>query len=229
MNYFRSIRSNKMKILDLFCGMKSIANAFSAEGFGAYTLDNDIQFSPDIWTDILDWGYRFADVVPDIKQQGFFDVIWASPPCEAFSVASISTHWEKNKFGAQPKSVEAEHSIQLVEKTVEIIRYYKPRYWFIENPRGMLRTQLTELPRQTITYCQYGDTRMKPTDIWGVFPKDFPIRKCKNGDSCHEPAPRGSRTGTQGLIGKIERARIPERFCHLLAQHIKYELGREYD
>ena len=69
------------------------------------------------------------------------------------------------------------------------------------------------LPRYTVTYCQYGDTRMKPTDIWTNHrnPKFKP--PCKNGDPCHEAAPRGSQTGTQKLVGSAERARIPEEFC----------------
>jgi hypothetical protein len=71
----------------------------------------------------------------------------------------------------------------------------------MENPRGMLRKLevVKDLPRYTVTYCQYGDTRMKPTDLWGVVPKWSPRPTCKNGDTCHVSAPRGSRTGTQGL------------------------------
>ena len=36
---------------------------------------------------------------------------------------------------------------------------------------------------------------------------------CKNGDSCHTPAPRGSSTGTQGL-SKIDKSRIPIGLSH---------------
>ena len=36
---------------------------------------------------------------------------------------------------------------------------------------------------------------------------------CKNGDPCHEKAPRGSRTGTQGLNGSKERSVIPLELC----------------
>lgn len=38
-------------------------------------------------------------------------------------------------------------------------------------------------------------------------------KACKNGDSCHERAPRGSRTGTQGLKGSKERSVIPAALC----------------
>jgi hypothetical protein len=63
--------------------------------------------------------------------------------------------------------------------------------------------------RHTITYCQYGDTRMKPTDIWTNATWWVPRPACHNGDRCHEAAPRGARTGTQGVRGAVERGRIP--------------------
>ena len=80
------------------------------------------------------------------------------------------------------------------------------------------------LPRYTITYCQYGDTRMKPTDIWTNFsnPKFKP--PCKNGDKCHEPAPRGSKTGTQKLKNAKERAIIPQQLCDYIAKICKERL-----
>lgn len=210
-----------MKILDLFCGTKSIANAFEEEGFESLTLDNNLKFSPNIWTDILQWNYMKSDFL-----ESGVDVIWASPPCEGFSVAAISKNWRIVNDLYKPISKRAEFGMDLVKKTIEIIDYFRPRYWFIENPRAMLRKMdfMRGLPRQTITYCQYGDTRMKPTDIWGFFPDDFPIKNCKAGDKCHEAAPRGSRTGTQGLKGSIERGRVPKEFCSLLAKEIKREI-----
>ena len=66
------------------------------------------------------------------------------------------------------------------------------------------------LPRYTVTYCQYGDKRMKPTDIWTNHPNPKFKPMCKNGDPCHEKAPRGSRSGTQGIKGsKLHLMPIP--------------------
>ena len=69
--------------------------------------------------------------------------------------------------------------------------------------------------RRTITYCQYGDKRMKPTDIWTNAVLDVwnPRPMCKNGMPCHESAPRGSRTGTQGLKNNHERSKVPNELC----------------
>ena len=73
---------------------------------------------------------------------------------------------------------------------------------------------MQELPRYTVTYCQYGDKRMKPTDIWTNHPNPCFKPPCKNGDPCHVPAPRGSQTGTQGLENSIEKAKIPKELCY---------------
>ena len=73
---------------------------------------------------------------------------------------------------------------------------------------------MKDLPRYTITYCQYGDTRMKPTEIWTNHPDPKLKPMCHNGDSGHTPAPRGSKTGTQGLKSSVERSIIPEELCN---------------
>ena len=87
--------------------------------------------------------------------------------------------------------------------------------YFVENPRGgMRKTEFMEgRPRYTVTYCQYGDTRMKPTDIWTNHPNPKFKPMCKNGDPCHTRAPRGAKTGTQGLKGSKERSVIPAMLC----------------
>ena len=68
---------------------------------------------------------------------------------------------------------------------------------------------LEGLQRHTVTYCQYGDNRMKPTDLWTNIANWVPRPMCKNGAPCHEAAPRGSRTGTQGRDGAVVRSMVP--------------------
>lgn len=74
-------------------------------------------------------------------------------------------------------------------------------------------TWMEGLPRYTVTYCQYGDSRMKPTDIWTNHPLPRFKPPCHNGDPCHIAAPRGAKTGTQGLAGSVERSVIPAALC----------------
>ena len=119
-----------------------------------------------------------------------------------------------------PKTDNAIKGLLLLDNTIKAISLSKPKRRFIENPRGMMRKVIdsiffkygiTEYKRVTISYCQYGDTRQKPTDIWTNAFEYIPKPLCKRGDPCHVSAPRGSRTGTQGLKGAKERSVIPEK------------------
>ena len=191
-----------MKILELFSGTESFSKVARLRGHQTFTIDNNKQFNPDLCKDIM-------EVTPeDILFKP--DIIWASPPCTFFSVASIGKHWNKDNT---PKTEQAELGVKIVNKTIELIKQLNPQFVIIENPRGKLRKlNLIPFKRDTITYCQYGDTRMKPTDIWhNINWKPKPM--CKNGDSCHVAAPRGSKTGTQGLKGNMQRSVVPPELC----------------
>ena len=157
------------------------------------------------------------------------DVIHASPPCTSFSVASIGHHWTGGRGAYIPKTTGAYIGLALMHRTLEIIEACQPKVWFIENPRGLMRKMeaMTRLPiRHTITYCQYGDTRMKPTDVWTNCATWKPRPMCKNGATCHEAAPRGARTGTQGLKGAHDRSVIPHDLCLEMMRAAKYHITR---
>lgn len=194
-----------MIVFDFFAGTGSATKAFEDAGHTVIKVELDEYFDAHE-RDIL--ALRAEDLIVKYGQPDF---IWASPPCTTFSVASIGKHWTKDK---QPKTESAKAAIILLNHTVKLIQDINPKNWAIENPRGMMRNHLKLGMRKTITYCQYGDTRMKPTDIWTNL-NWTPKPHCKNGDSCHEAAPRGSRTGTQGIRGAKLRSMIP------------YELGKE--
>lgn len=195
-----------MRVLDLFAGLGGGSSAFLERGHEVVTLDLDPRFGCTITADILTMdAYSLGTYGP-------FDFVWASPPCEAFSVAAMGHHWGGGKRAYEPKTEHAVVSQEIVAHTIRLIAALTPRAWVMENPVGVLRKLpvVGGLPRHTVTYCQYGDTRMKPTDLWGGFPEGWtPRPKCSNGDPCHESAPRGSRTGTQGLRGAAERAVVP--------------------
>jgi len=193
-----------MQTLELFSGTKSFSKVARELGHKTFTVDNDPSLTPDLCSDLENlesW---------ELEYDMPLDVLWASPPCQGFSVASIGRMWENNHETPMPKHPTSKLGLRLLGKTIEFIRELEPRYWFIENPRGMMRKmpELKGVPRTTVTYCQYGDTRMKPTDIWHNL-IGWQGKACKNGMGCHEKAPRGSRTGTQGLKGAKDRGRIP--------------------
>ncbi len=209
-----------MKCLDLFSGTRSIAKAFKLRGYETFTIELDRQHKN------IDWYADIMEVTAEdiIERFGKPDVIWASPPCTSYSIAAISHHRVKEADGnLAPKSDFAKLSDELIQHTLDLIKELNPKYFFIENPRGGLRKMnfMKDLPRYTVTYCQYGDTRMKPTDIWTNHPNPQFKPMCHNGDSCHEKAPRGSKTGTQGLKGAVERSVIPEKLCLHIADICK--------
>ena len=203
---------DKLKVLELFAGSRSIGKVAESLGHTVFSVDIHPFEGIDYVGDILDFNATDIPFKPD--------VIWASPPCDTYSVAAISHHRPHNKH----MSPAAEIGDKIVKKTLSLIKEINPKVWYIENPRGMLRKQIfmAGLPRATVWYCRYGETRAKPTDIWSnnirnlLNPEGWqPRPECKNGNkNCHhQPAPRGSTNGTQGVKGKYARSIIPHELC----------------
>lgn len=202
-----------MKVLELFAGTRSIGKAFENRGHEVFSVEWDRSFENiDLYVDIAT-----LTVEEILAKFGRPDVIWASPDCATFSVAAISHHRRKNPVtgSLDPISEYAKFCDEVDTHVLKLIEELQPKYWFIENPRGGMRKMewIQGLPRYTVTYCQYGDTRMKPTDIWTNHPSPNFKPPCKNGDPCHEKAPRGSRSGTQKLKNSKEKAIIPPMLC----------------
>jgi len=203
-----------MILLELFAGTRSISKAFEKHGWETYSIEWDKNFENiSLYEDINN--ITAKDIIKLCG--GIPDVIWASPDCTTYSIAAISHHRKKNAETGNLDAVSdyAKFCDKTNKHVLDLISEIKPTYYFIENPRGGLRKLdfMKGLYRYTVTYCQYGDKRMKPTDIWTNHPNPKFKPVCKNGDSCHEKAPRGSKTGTQGLKGARERSVIPQELC----------------
>ena len=211
----------KLKVLELFAGQRSIGKAFDKYNHEVYSIEwdkyhNNIDWYVDIGT---------IDVIDIISRFGIPDVIWASPDCTSYSIAAISHHRKKEPNGnLAPVSEYAKFCDKVNQHVLDLINelqcYNPDLIYFIENPRGGLRKMnfMKDLPRYTVTYCQYGDERMKPTDIWTNHPNPNFKPMCKNGDPCHVKAPRGSKTGTQGRKNSVERSLIPKELCEYIVK-----------
>ena len=206
------------KMLDLFAGTRSVSREFEKAGWETYSVEWDKKFKGiSLYADISK--LTAQDIIRLCG--GRPDVIWASPDCTSYSVSAISHHRQKVGDTLRPISEYAKFCDYTNNHVLDLIAQLKPRYFFIENPRaGMRKMEFMRareragfMKRYTVTYCQYGDFRMKPTDIWTNHPNPQFKPPCNYGDSCHEHAPRGSVAGSQRLKNAKERARIPEQLC----------------
>lgn len=171
-----------MKVLDLFTGTHSVSKVCKENNYEVVSLDLQ---DADININILDWNYKEYPV-------GYFDIIFASPPCHTFSRLRDCHIGRKLKiFGDKIVTREMldndmiENGLPLLRKAQEIIEYFNPHLWFIENPQtGRMKNYLTELKYYDVDYCMYSDWGYrKRTRIW-TNKKDFiPLKCCNDCDN----------------------------------------------
>lgn len=200
---------NRYNLLELFAGSRSVGSVGDQLGMRVFSVDWQNFDKIDLAIDIENLSANDIPFTPN--------VVWASPDCTTYTIAAISTH----RNGIEPKSEYAKKCDRVNQHFIGLIKYWlsinSSMVFFIENPRGMLRKMpfMQEFKRHTVWYCQYGDDRAKPTDIWTNSKTWIPRPMCHNGNkNCHHQAsPRGSRTGTQGRKGSYNRSKIPTELC----------------
>jgi hypothetical protein len=206
-----------MRILELFSGTGSIGKTFGGLGWTVVSLDIDPKAVASICEDIRTWDYS---VLPS----GSFDVVWASPVCTHYSRARTRAKTSRDLVWAD----------SLVLKALEIIEYFKPRFWFLENPQsGLLKTRpfMFEHPYTDVDYCMYSDWGYrKRTRIWNN--SAFIGRTCLGVGACQSmqgsrhraSAQRGARVvnGVSDNQHNTQRElyRIPDALCLSVAMHV---------
>ena len=149
-----------MKLLKLFSGTGSIGKVARSRGFDVVSLDLK---NADINCDILQWNYKEYP-------SGYFQFVWASPPCTEYSIAK------------QTGVRKIDEANKIVLKTIEIIEYFNPTTWFIENPQtGLLKNQefMQWIPYKDVDYCKYGMPYRKRTRLWNNLYQWQPRELCK--------------------------------------------------
>ena len=209
-----------MKLLELFAGSRSVGSEAERQGFEVFSVDWTAYDKIDLTIDI---GQLKKEDVPFVP-----DVIWASPDCTTYSIAACGTHRNKDRSAKSDYAKECDETNQhWMNVIAEWMDINPDLIFFIENPRGILRHMefMDYLPRHTVWYCQYGDDRAKPTDIWTNSKTWKPRPMCRNykynketgeiiDKHCHhESARRGARTGTQGRKDSYNRSKIPSELC----------------
>lgn len=217
-----------MRVLELFAGSRSVGKVADQLGIEVFSVDIE--------------DFDGIDLVKDIEFLRLEDLPWvpdlviAGVPCTSYSICGIRYH----RSHLKPISDFAVKSDRLIKAVLQLVEDLDCIY-FIENPRGLLRKmefmQFSE--RRTIWYCQYGDNRAKPTDL---FSNDFygmfnlkgwkPRNECHNGNShCHHDKQSRSyqrrkllgqtQGGTSGMNSKYDRSVYPVELCRDLLDHYK--------
>ena len=189
----------RMKVLELFSGTGSVSKICEEYGFDCISVDITDKLHPvDIKTDILTWDYK------NRFKPGDFDIIWASPPCSSFStMVNLSKTKDKIILGME------KNGLPPLYKTREIIDYFKPEYYFIENPRGgRMKNYITDLPYHDISYCRYGFDYQKHTRIWTNL-DSFTPRFCgKKTGYCENRKISKTHKAQVGITRKIATAKF---------------------
>jgi len=184
-----------MKVLELFSGTHSIGKVCSDMGWEVVSLDrdlgntspfNDYRSDTHIKEDIMTWDYKKS------YKTGDFDLITASPVCLWWS--KLRDTWIGRKLKCHGGKITTKELLQedinkygkpMVDKVFEIIEYFKPQYWWIENPQtGKMKNYIEETYPQyntyyDIDYCKYSDWGyQKRTRFWTNI-KNFEPLTCK--------------------------------------------------
>jgi len=198
----------KPVMVELFAGSAVMASTFEKAGFEVFTVDiEDLSRDPE----------HPIDLVKDIFDVEHIDlpseplVVWASPPCTAYSYAR-----QKDRCfgpGGLPLNEEAHQANRLVRKTLTLIERMNPTYWFLENPRAYLGKQpfMKKIQGVHVSYCRYGEKVEKPTQIWGRHPVKWEPKA-----HCSHVVHRDAITNHRGhgyLVPKKDRAVLPQPLC----------------
>jgi len=194
----------KIQHIEGFAGHSDYCKEAESRGYKGISFEIEPRFNPTFCVDLLtpEGQLKMWEYVKMSNTQS----VWMSIVCTSFSLASGNKHWDKDK---SPKTEEAIKGLQMLDFAKRIAEYCQAnnKFFFIENPNGRAVWFLPDKWLKRVWYCQYGDIRAKPTNIWTNL--DIEFRTCHNGNpKCHhERAPRGSKIGTQGLKDSESRSR----------------------
>ena len=182
--------------LELFSGTHSFGKISKKYNYEVISLDRDLKgkcpFSDydnsknHIQEDIMTWDYKNYPIQN-------FELITASPVCLWWS--SLRNSWIGRKCKSiHPTEIITKELIEkdiekygkpMVDKVIEIIEYFKPKYWIIENPQtGKMKNYIScQYPKYDIyndfSYCKFSDWGYeKKTRFWNNI-KGLENKLCK--------------------------------------------------
>lgn len=211
-----------MNTIELFAGSCEISEYIKRKWHKTFAID------------YIDFGK--IDKVLNIYNLSLIDIPyipdfwWASPDCTTYSIAACSTHRNKDKTAKSDYAkVCDEWNKHWINIMLHFLQKNKNMKVVIENPSWNFKHMdfIKNLKNYwfkcyTVWYCQYWDTRAKPTNIFTNITNWIPRKKCHNykydenwniiDRHCHhESARRWSKTWTQWLKNSYERSKIPKQ------------------
>lgn len=129
-----------MNVVELFSGTGHISDTFRKRGHRAWKIDWSKDLDANLHADIST--LTASDIKGLVGKNRKIDVIWTSPDCTTFSIAATAKgggfkHRELGTY--KPKTEYAKFCDMVDQHVIDLIAELKPKYWFIENPRGMMR------------------------------------------------------------------------------------------
>ena len=145
--------TRKRVILDLCSGLGGWTEAFAQNNWTVIRVENNpaLQYVPfTLELDVLKWE-EWVDEIPHPQ------IIVASPPCLEFSRAYSAPGPRAERTGQQ-----FEPDMSLVQACLDIIDYFKPETWIVENVQGAQGHFLPLIGARR--------QRIGPFYLWGNFP-----------------------------------------------------------
>ena len=162
------------KLLEIFCGTKSVGKVFEEHDWEVISLDIEKKWKPTILADILEWDYKTFD-------KNYFNHIHFSPPC--IYMSQIQQSWygrykgkgeNKYLFTKDIHIKQLEDSDKILYKIKEIIEYFDNITFTIENPyhtkfNNITKRNILNYPFEIVDYCMYDYPIKKPTVFFNNF------------------------------------------------------------
>ena len=172
-----------VKVLELFSGTGSVGKCCKELGWAVVSVD--MILPADHQCDIMNFDYKQYD-----KDE--FDIVWSSPPCLSYSQLKKCWYGRKLKDGTiytkEQHMKEQDEGDKLVLKSFEIIDYFNPHYWFVENPEtGRLKERDIMKDKKIfydVDYCMYSDWGYKKTTRIWTNKTDFIPLRCDGKGNC---------------------------------------------
>jgi len=212
-----------MRMLEVFCGTKSMSKIFEKYNWECETLDNEKMFKPSILCDFNNWDYKKYD-------KKYFDYIHFSPPCCLMSQQQQTWYGKlkgrgENKYlftkELHKKQLE-EISDKLLHKIVEVLKYFDNVYFTIENPfhtkfNNISMRNIINYPYSICNYCMYDYPLKKSTIFYNNL--DLTLKKC---DNTHTHLNWDNFKGGGG--NRYDRYKIPVNLCEYICECVNLKL-----